>query len=729
MNHFTKLKSRESFSLRWLLLSLLLLVNVGVWATSYKKITSAADLEVGKNYLIVYENGTTGYVMGAVSTKNFMESVQATISDGVLTLPDNANVFELGGNDKGYTLKASLNNQYLNCPSNSTNLGTNGTVSNKTKWTIEFVNGFAHIANVNLTTRYVKIYTSNYTFRAYTATNGAWVSLYKEDAGDTPSISATDVTYEADATKGEIPYTINNGDGSTLSASSETAWISNVTVDAEKVTFDMAENTEAAPREGVVTLTYGSVTKNVTVTQKAPVIKYNITWSVNGVTTTEQVEQGQPITFDNAPEGIPSDYVFTGWYGDEYFNATDAPAYVSSATATADVTYYAVFAKKSEGGEEPSLVKMTMSDNFKDGDKVVIVANVDATTVYGIYQETYNSSYVGKFEFENDVESISKDDKCWLTVSGTDGKWVFGDDTYGYLYSSGSNNLSVDTSNKTEFTLETDEANGKFKIKATESKRYLSYRSDIITKYFRLAGTSPTGTFRFDIYKYVCGSVSYSDFRTSLADVPATATITLSEKCTDGEMYYGTYSSTKPFVVSDDIIVSEISVIDNQLYVEEYASGAVVPANIGVMVSSMTYGNHEVALSEENGQSVLGEDNMLRPTGDAGITAAEMAAKDAACKYYRLTMHKGETLGYFYGAAEGAAFNIAAGKAYLAVPEALASKVLGFAIGGGVTGIGAVADNGNAAGQRTVYNLHGQRVNGKLAKGVYIVNGKKVIIK
>lgn len=238
----------------------------------------------------------------------------------------------------------------MNCPSNSTNLGTNGTVSNKTKWTIEFVNGFAHIANVNLTTRYVKIYTSNYTFRAYKATNGAWVSLYKEDAGDTPSISATDVTYEADATKGEIPYTINNGDGSTLSASSETAWISNVTVDAEKVTFDMAENTEAAPREGVVTLTYGSVTKNVTVTQKAPVIKYNITWSVNGVKTTEQVEQGQPITFDNAPEGIPSDYVFTGWYGDEYFNATDAPAYVSSATATADVTYYAVFAKKSEGG-------------------------------------------------------------------------------------------------------------------------------------------------------------------------------------------------------------------------------------------------------------------------------------------------------------------------------------------------------------------------------------------
>lgn len=714
MNHFTKLKSRESFSLRWLLLSLLLLVNVGVWATSYKKITSAADLEVGKNYLIVYENGTTGYVMGAVSSK-FMGSVQATISDGVLTLPDNANVIVLGGNDKGYTLKTSLNNQYLNCPSDATNLGTNGTVSNKTKWTIEFVNGFAHIANVNLTTRYVKIYTSNYTFRAYKATNGAWVSLYKEDAGDTPSISATDVTYEADATKGEIPYMINNGDGSTLSASSETAWISNVTVDAEKVTFDMAENTEAAPREGVVTLTYGSVTKNVTVTQKAPVIKYNITWSVNGVTTTEQVEQGQPITFDNAPEGIPSDYVFTGWYGDEYFNATDAPAYVSSATATADVTYYAVFAKKSgEGGE---------------GVATLTATHTKASTSYG--NHTYTDDQ-GNTWTANNTELIASG-VARYGLRATDGSHVESP-----VFPGSIKEIEITTYNGTAkedryFYIDSQKETKKGdlgKVMAPKGDMSLSARKAVLTggdfnKFF----VNVSDALGFSYIKVTYSSATYSDFRTSLADVPATATITLSDKCTDGEMYYGTYSSTKPFVVSDDIIVSEISVIDNQLYVEEYASGAVVPANIGVMVSSMTYGNHEVALSEENGQSVLGEDNMLRPTGDAGITATEMAAKDAACKYYRLTMHKGETLGYFYGAAEGAAFNIAAGKAYLAVPEALASKVLGFAIGGGVTGIGAVADNGNAAGQRTVYNLQGQRVNGKLAKGVYIVNGKKVIIK
>lgn len=538
---------------------------------------------------------------------------------------------------------------------------------------------------------------------------------YESAAG--PSISATDVTYEADATKGEIPYTINNGDGSTtLSASSdETAWISNVTVDAEKVTFDMAKNTDAAPREGVVTLTYGGVTKNVTVTQKAPVIKYNITWSVNGVTTTEQVEQGQPITFDNAPEGIPADYVFTGWYGGEYFNETDAPAYVSSATATADVTYYAVFAKKSGGGEE--------------GVATLTATHTKASTSYG--NHTYTDDQGNTWTANNTELIASGVARYGLRATG-------GSHVESPVFPGSIKEIEITTYNATtkedryfyiDSQKETKEGN-LGKVMAPKGDMSLSARKAVLTggdfnKFF----VNVSDALGFSYIKVTYSSATYSDFRTSLADVPATATITLSEKCTDGEMYYGTYSSTKPFVVSDDIIVSEISVIDNQLYVEKYASGAVVPANTGVMVSSTTYGNHEVALSNENGESVLGEENMLRPTGDAGITATEMVAKDAACKFYRLTMHKGETLGYFYGAAEGAAFNLAADKAYLAVPEAIAAKVLGFVIGGDVTGIGAVADNSNAADRRTVYNLQGQRVNGKLAKGVYIVNGKKVIIK
>jgi len=46
----------------------------------------------------------------------------------------------------------------------------------------------------------------------------------------------------------------------------------------------------------------------------------------------------------------------------------------------------------------------------------------------------------------------------------------------------------------------------------------------------------------------------------------------------------------------------------------------------------------------------------------------------------------------------------------------------------GVTGIGQVMANTNTANDK-VYNLNGQQVAGKLQKGIYIVNGKKVLVK
>lgn len=716
MNHFTKLKSRESFSLRWLLLSLLLLVNVGVWAeedvidfeqdlTGYSGWTFAniTKANVVTPYKGDFYANTSGKATASITTNAKIAS-PAQISFFLSKESSNTNPSSF------WKVEVSADATVWQTVGDS----QSAVSMSKGEW-IEVSRDLSGYNDV-----YVRI-----SYRGTTAVRCIDDITLTYESASGPSISATDVTYEADATKGEIPYTINNGDGSTLSASSETAWISNVTVDAEKVTFDMAENTEAAPREGVVTLTYGSVTKNVTVTQKAPVIRYNITWSVNGVTTTEQVEQGQPITFDNAPEGIPSDYVFTGWYGDEYFNATDAPAYVSSATATADVTYYAVFAKKSEGGTQTTIEltndQIKAASDADKSDRGYKEREIDgwkgkyslplSKTIYSLLINRNTSATASAHNSHVETPECAEPVKS-ITINTTNNT-VAGR----IIYLCSSNTVGAANADDATYgsgTLEEQNGSVTIPVKGETTKLYIYSSATLYIQSIQLT--------------YGEGA-TYSDFRTSLADVPATATITLSDKCTDGEMYYGTYSSTKPFVVSDDIIVSEISVIDNQLNVEEYASGAVVPANTGVMVSSMTYGNHEVALSEEVGESVLGEENMLRPTGDAGITAAEMAAKDAACKYYRLTMHKSETLGYFYGAAEGAAFNIAAGKAYLAVPEALAAKVLGFAIGGGVTGIGAVADNGNAAGQRTVYNLQGQRVNGKLAKGVYIVNGKKVIIK
>ncbi len=201
-----------------------------------------------------------------------------------------------------------------------------------------------------------------------------------------------------------------------------------------------------------------------------------------------------------------------------------------------------------------------------------------------------------------------------------------------------------------------------------------------------------------------------------------TETISLNALCTDGTKYYGTYSTSKAFVVPTDLTVSEISVVTGELMVDEYNAGDIVPANTGVMVSSSTSGNHNVYLAS-GGTSVLGADNMLKPSGDADISAANMTAADT--KFYRLTMHNGTRIGFWWGAAAGAAFDLAAHKAYLAIPNSAMSAREGLWFDGDVTAIENVKAQ-KADGQ--FYNLAGQRV-AQPTKGMYIVNGKKVVIK
>ena len=217
----------------------------------------------------------------------------------------------------------------------------------------------------------------------------------------------------------------------------------------------------------------------------------------------------------------------------------------------------------------------------------------------------------------------------------------------------------------------------------------------------------------------------------------ASDVVTISAACTDGEgNYYGTYSKGTAFVVPSDLTVSEIQVVDGKLKLTNYATDAIVPANTGVLVSSTTPGNHTIILAA-GGTSVLGSDNLLKPSGDAGINAEGMAVASASgTKFYRLTMHSGTELGFWWGAAEGGAFNLAANKAYLAVPSGTLVKGFSLSADDLTDGISQIED-GKLNIENAIYDLSGRRISvssvsserSVLPKGVYIVNGKKYIKK
>ena len=97
--------------------------------------------------------------------------------------------------------------------------------------------------------------------------------------------------------------------------------------------------------------------------------------------------------------------------------------------------------------------------------------------------------------------------------------------------------------------------------------------------------------------------------------------------------------------------------------------------------------------------------------------------------YYKLTV-KNDIVGFYWGEENGDAFESGAHKAYLALTAEEANGVKFFALGtteGGesVDGINEVTASDS---KNEYFNLNGTRVN-TLHKGIYIVGGKKVVIK
>ena len=196
-------------------------------------------------------------------------------------------------------------------------------------------------------------------------------------------------------------------------------------------------------------------------------------------------------------------------------------------------------------------------------------------------------------------------------------------------------------------------------------------------------------------------------------------TVTIASACTYDGKFYATFSNDKAFVVPADLTVSAVGISDKKLVVTNYTTDDVVKANTGVMLSSETAGNKTITLSADTGIEKSG--NYLK---------ASSVAMTGENLFYRLTMHNPDTenkIGFWWGAEDGAAFYIAANKAYLAVPtgEALARGL--WFDEGETTSLNEV--RGLKSDVRGEYfNLNGQRV-AQPTKGLYIVNGRKVVIK
>ncbi|MBR3389732.1 MAG: hypothetical protein IKG83_04370 [Prevotella sp.] len=191
---------------------------------------------------------------------------------------------------------------------------------------------------------------------------------------------------------------------------------------------------------------------------------------------------------------------------------------------------------------------------------------------------------------------------------------------------------------------------------------------------------------------------------------------------TIGETEYATlYYSNVGLIVPEGVTANAYSVSGTTLnVVQTYNAGDVIPAATGVVLNGAK-GDYTFNITEENGTAAEG--NMLR-----GSDVDEPTTGGA--KYYMLSLAAtggNETVGFYYKAENGAAFMNGAHKAYLAVPEGTEAKATGYAFNE-VTGINDITREQVTDG--VWYTIDGKRLNGEpTAKGIYVVNGKKVVKK
>lgn len=207
---------------------------------------------------------------------------------------------------------------------------------------------------------------------------------------------------------------------------------------------------------------------------------------------------------------------------------------------------------------------------------------------------------------------------------------------------------------------------------------------------------------------------------------PTQALASINVKTTEG---YATYYNDKLGVTIPEGIDAKWGVItdvnNGALTIDyRYAAGAEIPAGNAVLVKAGKAMQIPLIVSKHT-SNVIAE-NMLKGLATTGDFIA-----DPDYKYYKLAYNNYNTkegLGFYFGAENGGAFTVPAGMAYLAVPRSMAVKC--FLLDGSATGIEGIEAGQTAEAVKTVYTLDGRKVEAqKLPKGIYIVNGKKVIVK
>ena len=179
---------------------------------------------------------------------------------------------------------------------------------------------------------------------------------------------------------------------------------------------------------------------------------------------------------------------------------------------------------------------------------------------------------------------------------------------------------------------------------------------------------------------------------------------------------YATFFAPVAVEVADNVTAYTVSINEGGWADLNEITTGVIPANTGVVlyadVEKATTYNFDIT---EDVEAIAG--NALR--GSAAATYYTTAGT-----YYALGLVDGE-VGFYKDAFNNSRFQNNSHKAYLYMPAASGSASLRFNFGGTT----AIEEVETEVAETVIYDLTGRRVNEITKAGVYVVNGRKILVK
>lgn len=681
----------KQLQMKMMLLSAMMLAGAGVaWADdTYVKVSSDADIVAGGEYILAETSSTKNYVANSTYSSSKYGTITSgfTINGDKITIPSSTTgvlVLTLGGSKGSWTLKDGTNYVGKSTTSNTNFIRANEATTTAYKWTIKLKDSeYAIFSNAQ-----------GYTGR-YWGRNGSATGPYNDDSY--PAF----VMYKKKAVSPLSAITISGNyptsfyvndefscEGITVTATYEDASTNDVTNSASFSGYDMST---VGSQTVTVSYTEGEVTKTATYDiTVAEIPEHTATFSINGEETTEEFEEGLAITFPIVT--VPEGYLFMGWTTTELAAAqATAPADLTSVATmgNTDMTFYAVFAKEEIGEGAASLVISPSTKNIPGS--------------YGTANTFTEYTFEGKkFKVQQMYKSGEK--LQWRAAGNSSGT--------GTMY-------NTDALNKLQSVVLTYDSNDNYKnftVKVGAEKNPTS-------------GTSINPTTNGNIYTFDCSDGNYDYFvltngsnagyLTSVTINYIYQTVVTTGYCTSvttditvklNAYGFATFCSASAldFSEAEGYSAWQITDIDDNNKITFVQIEGSVAAGTGIFLKGTA--GKPITLTATTSGDTLG-DNLLEGT---------LEPKDvAAGEYYGLSGNNFVKIN---------AGTVPTGKAILDAGWITESAGARFTfIFADATGISEV-EHGTLNAEETVYDLQGRRVV-KVQKGLYIVNGKKVMVK